>query len=54
MCGEGPMVSRVVRTRLGLWLDLYIILLFPTVTVLVSLVSVEQNDVSGNSLKPIV
>ena len=45
MCGEGPRISRVVRARLGLELDVYIILFISTVTVLLSLLSIEQNDV---------
>ena len=45
MCGEGPRVSRVVRARSGLGLDVYSILFISTVTVLLSLLSIEQNDV---------
>ena len=47
VCGEGPnpRVSRVVRARSGLGLDVYSILFISTVTVLLSLLSIEQNDV---------
>ena len=45
MSGEGPRVSRVVRDRLGLGLDIYLILFISTVTLLLSLLSIEQNDV---------
>ena len=46
-CGEGPSprVSRVVRAKSGLGLDVYSILFISTVTVLLSLLSIEQNDV---------
>ena len=38
VCGEGPRVSRIVRTLLGLGIDVYYIILFiSTVTMLLSL-----------------
>ena len=45
VCGEGPRVRHVVRARLGLGLDVYIILFFSTVTVLLSLLSFDQNNI---------
>ena len=45
VCVEGPRVNRVVRARSGLGLDVYSILFISTVTVLLSLLSIEQNDV---------
>ena len=43
MCVESPRVSRVVRAMLGLGINIYIII--STVTVLLSLLSIEHNDV---------
>ena len=40
-CGEGLGVSRVVRAGLGLGLDVYIILFISTVTVVLSLFSID-------------
>ena len=45
MCGEDPRFRRVVKARLCLGLDAYIILVMSTVTELLSLLSNEQNDV---------
>ena len=41
VCGEGPMVSHVVKARLYLGLDVYIILFISTVTVVLSLFSID-------------
>ena len=40
-CAEGPRLSRVVRAGLGLGLDVYIIVFISTVTVVLSLSSID-------------